>query len=236
MTSSALSSRIPEVTELLNSRPLIRVVNFHNTPRAKADQFDRELANYASSFSSVNQDELDDYLTTGHWHKPKPGLIVVAYEGYRNGYDVLAPLIERHGFIGWYFIITGFIKAPIEEQITYARGHHIGMKTREYADGRYALTWDEIKRLETKHVIASHARSHSELSKLDESVVEREVVGSQEDFVEHLGHPVRAFASLTGPEHGIHPIQDRLVVSAGYDFVFSNFRIQRIAAGKKHAS
>lgn len=235
MKNPALSEAIPGMSELLSSHPLIRVVNFHNTPHSKADQFDRELASYARNFSSVNEHELNEYLSTGLWQKAKPGLIVVVYEGYRNGLDVMAPLIERHGFIGWYFIITGFINAPFAEQATFARRHHIGMKTSEYADGRYALSWDEIKQLGEKHVIASHARSHSELSKLDPSVVEREVVGSQEDFVKNLHHPVRAFASLTGPPHGIHPVQDRLVASAGYDFVFSNFCIQRIAAGDEHA-
>ena len=233
--SEPLSAAAPEITQLLASHPMMRVVNFHNTPRAKADYFDKQLAGYASHFTSVNEDELDGYLTTGKWHKAKPGLIVVCYEGYRNGFDVMAPIIERHGFIGWYFIITSFINSSVEEQATFAKGHHIGMRTREYDDNRYALSWDEIKQLDKKHVIASHARSHSELAKLEPAVVEREVVGSQEDFVKNIGHPVRAFASLTGPQYGIHPVQDHYVQAAGFDFVFSNFRIQRIAAGKKHA-
>ena len=47
-------------------------------------------------------------------------------------------------------------------------------------------------------------------------------------FGKHLGHPVRAFASLTGPAYGENAETDRLVDAAGYQFVFSNFRIQRI--------
>ena len=62
--------------------------------------------------------------------------------------------------------------------------------------------------------------------------MEREVVGSHEDFEKHLGHKVRAFASLTGPPYGESPTSDRLIAAAGYDFVFSSFKIQRLHAKK----
>ena len=219
-----------QLEQLFATRPLIRAVNFHNAPRAKADQFDGQLAHYSKFFSSVNQDELDEYLITGQWHKSKPGLIVSIYEGYRNGYDVLLPLVERHGFIGWFFVIAGFINAPVKDQLPFALSHDIDMLTREYPDGRYALTWDELRKIDKTQVIASHTRSHTELSRLPHATMEKEIVGAQQDFEKHLGHRVRAFASLTGPAYGEHPEADRLIDEAKYDFVFSNFRIQRIRA------
>lgn len=219
-----------ELERLYATHPLIRAVNFHSTSRAKADQYDRELAGYSRSYSSVNQDELDDYLVTGKWHKEKPGLIVSIYEGYRNGYDVLLPLVEKHGFIGWFFVITGFINAPVKEQLPFALSHDIDMLTREYPDGRYALTWDELRIIDRKHVIACHSRSHTELALLPRAEREEEVIGSQEQFKKHLGHPVRTFVSLFGPAHGENKLTDELVEQAGYDFVVSNFKIQRIHA------
>ncbi|MEO7029960.1 MAG: polysaccharide deacetylase family protein [Acidobacteriaceae bacterium] len=231
--SSKFSESAAALGELWASHSLIRVVNFHNTPRVKAEQFERELAHYSRHFSSVNEDDLDQYLITGHWHKSKPGLIVVLYEGYRDGYDVLMPLLERHGFTGWFFIITGFVNASVADQLAFAQSHRIGMETREYPDGRYALTWEELRALDRRHVIASHARSHTQLSLLEPDILEREVIGAQEDFQRHLGHPVRSFASLRGPAHGEHAATDRLVEAAGYDFVFSNFLIQRIRSKEK---
>ncbi len=226
--SPNFGERAALLRHLYEAKPLIRAVNFHNTPRARAEQYDWELRHYSQMFSSVNEDELDRYVTTGLWHKQKPGLIIAVYESYRNGYDVLAPLLEKHGFTGWFFVITGFVNAAIEEQLSFAERHRIRMQTREYSDGRYALTWDEVRQLDNKHVIASHTRSHTQLSLLDTVTVEREIAGAQEDFQEHLGHRVRAFSSLTGPALGEHSATDRLVASAGYDFVFSTFRIQRV--------
>jgi hypothetical protein len=228
--SPTFSEHAAKLERLYATRPLIRAVNFHSTSRAKADQYDRQLAHYSQAFSSVNQDELDDYLVTGKWHKSKPGLIVSIYEGYRNGYDVLLPLVERHGFVGWFFVITGFVNAPIKDQLQFALSHDIDMLTREYPDGRYAVSWDELRIVDRKHVIACHSRSHTELALLPPAVREEEIIGSQQEFKKHLGHPVRSFVSLLGPAYGENKLTDRLVAAAGYDFVFSNFRIQRIQA------
>ena len=229
-TSPNFHDSAASIANLYSTEPLIRAVNFHNTSRAKAAQYDRELAHYSQFFSSVIEDELDEYTTTGRWRKSKPGLIVAVYEGYRNGYDVLAPLLERYGLIGWFFTITGFVDAPVEEQVPYAQGHRIGMLTREYPNKRYALTWDELRQLDRKHVVASHARSHSRLASLDPETIKQEVVGSQDEFQKQLGHRVRSFGSLTGPPYGEYPVSDKLVLAAGYDFVFSNYRIQRVQA------
>ncbi len=228
--TATFAERAAELERLWTTRPLIRAVNFHNASRAKVDQYDRELAHYSKFFSSVNQNELDEYLTTGKWHKSKPGLIVSIYEGYRNGYDVLAPLVEKHGLLGWFFVITGFVNSDVKDQLPFALGHDIDMLTREYPDGRYALTWDELRKLDKKHVIASHSRSHTQLSLLPTATREEEIVGAQKTFQKELGHPVRAFASLTGPAYGENAETDRFVDAAGYDFVFSNFRIQRVQA------
>ena len=238
MSTPAFIDRATEQEALFRDRPLIRVVNWHNTPRSNAARLEGELAHYSQTFTSVNEAELRGYLQTGQWSKPKPGMIPVFYEGYRNGYDVVAPLLEKYGFIGWYFIITEFIKGPAPDQVTYAKGHHIGMQTREYPDGRYALNWEEIRELSKKHVIASHARNHSELSTLTEEVRRAEIFGSQDDFRKNLGRPVLAFSSLRGPAQNEHPEVDtaRLVQEAGYEFVFSNYRIQRVGSGASNAA
>jgi hypothetical protein len=227
---SNISEHAGALARLYGANPMIRAVNFHNTPRIRADQFRRELEHYSRRFSPVNQDELSEYLTTRRWNKSKPGLIIAVYEGFRNNYDVLAPLLEEFGFVGWFFIITGFLDCPVKDQLGFAEGHRIRMNTREYADGRYAMTWDELREIDRKHVIASHTRTHPQLSELPFAEIEREVVGAQEDLFGQLGRTVRAFSSRTGPAFGEVPEIDRCVEAAGYDLIFSNFRIQKLGS------
>lgn len=210
------------------AKPLIRAVNFHNTPRARAAEFETQLASLSRSFSSVNEDELDLYLATGQWKKAKPGVIIAVYEGYRNGYDVFLPLVERYGLIGWFFVITGFIDAAAGDQFAFASKHSIYMATSEYGDGRYALSWSELREIGRKHVVCSHTRNHISLAPLTAAEREGEIIGAQRDFKKNLDHPVRSFASFGGPPYGEDSDTDRLVDQAGYQFLFSNLKIQRL--------
>ena len=208
--------------------PVVRAVNFHNTPRHREAELERQIARLGREFSSVNEEELDAFLATGRWAKPKPGVIIAVYEGYRNGYDVLRPILERHGLVGWFFVITGFVNEPVSSQFAFAASHDIDMETREYDDGRYAMTWEEIRELSVRHVIASHTRTHVSLATLTAGDRESEVVGAQQDFMRHLGRRVRSFVSLGGPEYGNDDATDRLIDLAGYQLVFSNLRVQRL--------
>jgi peptidoglycan/xylan/chitin deacetylase (PgdA/CDA1 family) len=213
---------------LLAERPMVRTINYHNTPWIRAAEIRDQLRGLSRDYGFVTENDLDRYLTTGRWHKSKPGVIIALYEVYRNGFDVMLPLLEEFGFIGWFFVITDFVKAPVPEQLNFALSHEIDMATREYSDGRYALSWEELRAIDRKHVVASHARTHVLLSKLDPVRREEEVIGSQRDFEKHLGHPVRTFVSYGGPAYGEDPATDALIKSAGYQFVVSNLKLQRI--------
>lgn len=222
------AGRATELGKLLASKPLIRAINFHNTSLERAHIFGRQLEICSRNFSSVSEDDLDAYLQTGRWHKDKPGVILAFYEGYRNGYDVVRPMLEKLGLTGWFFVITGFVNAPREEQLDYAMSHGIGIESYEYEDGRYAMNWRELRELDRSHVIASHALSHESIASMNEEQRVDEIVGSQQSFVDGLGHPVRTFVSRGGPAFGENAPTDRLIEAAGYQFVFSNFRIQRL--------
>jgi len=76
--------------------------------------------------------------------------------------------------------------------------------------------------------LSSHAHSHQFLQAMDAARQREEIVGSQNTFREELGHPVRSFVSRGGPAQGENPVIDQIVLEVGYQFVFSNFRIQRI--------
>ncbi len=54
------------------------------------------------------------------------------------------------------------------------------MTTREYErDGRYAMTWEELRIVGTRHVIASHTRTHVSLAGLGPAARESEKRGME---------------------------------------------------------
>lgn len=219
----------------LQSSPLVRAANFHNTPKYRAQQIEAQLQHWSKSFSSVNENELDAYLATGVWPKPLPGLIIGLYNGYRNQYDIMLPLLEKYGFVGWFFVPTAFASAPAATQTTFVATRTIKIIPHEYSDGRYALNWDELKVLDKKHVVACHTRNHAKLAS-DAAYLQNEIVAPQLDFERRLGHRVRSFAWLSGSAYGDHPASDRLIDAAQYQFVFSNYTIQKIRTMPVHAT
>jgi peptidoglycan/xylan/chitin deacetylase (PgdA/CDA1 family) len=231
--SARFDQAAAELARAIADNPVIRVVNFHSTPRARAGEYREQLAQLSKTFAPVTEDDLDRYLATGHWSKRKPGVIVAVYEGYRNGFDVMLPLLDEFGLVGWFFVIVGFLKTAPAEQLTFAAAHDIQMRTHEYTDGRHALSWSELRAIDRRHVVASHARSHVWVATLDAAGREGEIVGSQRDLQEQLGHPVRSFVSYGGPVYGANPETDQLIDAAGYQFVFSNLKIQRLRARTK---
>jgi peptidoglycan/xylan/chitin deacetylase (PgdA/CDA1 family) len=210
---------------------MIRVVNYHLTPTARADIYDREFAALAARYAPVTEDDLTAYLSTHHWPNTKPGVIPVFYNGYRNNYDVARPLLEKHGLIGWFMAVTGFSDCPPKDQPAFAAKHTLSIVPDEYPDHRHALSWDELRTLDRTHVVASHTRTHSRVSLNDPARLTDEIEGAQRDFLRELGHPVRAFAWLFGGRYGETAAADAAVDRAGYEFLFSNLAVQRLPNG-----
>jgi hypothetical protein len=206
----------------------IRTINFHNTPLVKKDLYERQLAFCQPYFSSVSQADLDSFFSTGAWHKDKPGLIPVFYEGYRNNFDVAAPLAEKYGFVGWFFVPSAFPSVPVAEQRAFAEAHHIGT-VEEYEHGRIAMTWDELRELDKKHVIACHTKHHERLTPdSPDELLRQEIIESKQELEQQLGHEVSSFAWLYGSEYGVNAKADSYVREAGYRYLFSNFKIQKL--------
>ena len=176
----------------------ISVVNYHNTPLHRADQYDRELKALAKRFAPTSEDDLAAYIKHGHW------------------------------LTGWFFVPSGYVECPAREQSAFAQQNTLRTIPDEYRDGRYAMSWEELRELDGRHVIASHTRNHAQIAMTDDAALASEIIGSQADFRARLGHPVRAFAWLFGQAYGEVPQADRYINQAGYEFLFSNFRIQRL--------
>lgn len=206
----------------------VTAINYHNTPAYRAAEYDRELAAIAERFSPATEDDLATYLATGEWGTPRPGIVLAFYNGYRNNYDVMRPLLEKHGLVGWFFAVTAYSSCPPRDQPDFGATRTLRAVPDEYADGRHALSWDELRALDHGHVVASHTRNHTRVSLDDAAALEEEIIGAQDDFRAELGHPVRAFAWLFGGAYGENPIADACVDRAGYEFLFSNFCIQRL--------
>ena len=114
----------------------LRVVNFHNTPRAAVAHYDAQLHFYADHFSAVTEADLAQFFSTGRWHKAKPGLLPAFFEGTCNQLEVALPLLERYGLTVWFFIILQFLEVLPDAQARYSpRYRHHPTRVQRWTPG-----------------------------------------------------------------------------------------------------
>jgi peptidoglycan/xylan/chitin deacetylase (PgdA/CDA1 family) len=132
---------------------------------------------------------------------------------------VAAPLLDKHGFVGWFFVPSAFPDVPIAEQWEFVREHSISA----WSDGdpRVALTWDEVRHLDRHHAVGSHTLDHVRLSAdLGEAELRRQILGGKQRLEAQLGHAVDTFAWVGGEEWSYSAPAARLIAEAGFRAAF----------------
>jgi len=98
---------------------------------------------------------------------PERSVLLTFDDGYADSYAVAAPLLEKYGFSGTFFIVTGLVGSE---------GY---------------MNWDQVVELERMGMeIGSHTASHPDLTVLDGGGLEAELAGSAAALSERLAHPV----------------------------------------------
>jgi peptidoglycan/xylan/chitin deacetylase (PgdA/CDA1 family) len=214
----------------------VRAVNFHATPRRVAGRLEAQLSRLAEWFAPVSFEDLRG-LVRGEWPHDRPGVIVSFFDGSRDNFEVAAPILERVGLIGWFFVVSGWVATPPEDQHSFAVRHSIQLPRdgRNWpADGRLALSPGEVGALaEQGHVVASHTRHHATASPefapdLSPEPLEREVAGSRRELERMAGREVRALAWREGTSLGTNARADQALSNADYEFLFTNHAVQQV--------
>lgn len=223
---SLLHPDLPALVDGFAGGQALHAVNFHHTPAHRVLEYDRQLAALAERFEPATEDGLAAFFATGRWPGRRPGVIVALYNGARSNVDVMRPLLERHGLLGWYFLATAWVGCPVGEQRAFAAARALSVVPGEYPDGRVALSWDEARGLAAAgHVIASHTRHHVRATG---EALRVELLGAQEDIARETGRPARSLAWLGGAAFGEDGEADAAALAAGHEFLFSNVRVQRL--------
>ena len=213
----------------------VRAVNFHATPPRLADSLKEQLSMLAGRFAPVSYDDLVGLMTTGDWPHERPGVVLNFFDGFRDNFEVAAPILDRLGLVGWFFVVSGWVATPPREQRSFAARHLIDLPYDEEdlpPDGRLALSPDEVGALaERGHVVASHTRTHATASpelvpNPPPAALEQEVAASQRDLERLAGLPVRALAWREGTPLGASTRADEALADTGYELLFANHAVQ----------
>jgi peptidoglycan/xylan/chitin deacetylase (PgdA/CDA1 family) len=135
-----------------------------------------------------------DYLAS----KPASSVrAVISFDdGDLSGYTMAAPMLERRGLRGEFFVVTSWIGTP---------GFMNAVQLRELAA--------------RGHGVHSHSRSHPRLTDLPSAQIEDELRGSKADLESILGRPVTQF-SIPGGAYDARVVD--IAERAGYTSVLNS--------------
>lgn len=222
--------RTLEMFRYLVTNAYIRIVNYHNTLPSDLERIDTELESFSRHFSPVTLADMDEFFTTRKWPKEKPGLIPAIYEGYRNQYDLITPLLDKHKLTGWYFIPSFFVDVPPGQQLEYSKKNDLLIAEPDmYRDGRLVMNWKEIAEIAKRHEICCHTGSHYQIGPdTSDEDLQREIVEAKWRLEEQIGRNVDVFCWLWGEEYNNNIRAHKFFEEAGYKYVVSNLKIEKI--------
>lgn len=181
------------VSQKMFKFPFIRVINYHDITKNQADNFEKQLQFYSNRFVNVTEKDLREFLTNGNWKHKKPGLILSFDDGLRSHYEIAAPLLEKYGFTGWFFVPVGAI-SDLPEPVFLE-------KTIEDIKENY-LNSEQLEYLDKNHIVGCHTETHRRLGKENsDEIMKRETLGAKQKFEKMLGHNVEIFCWVGGEEN-----------------------------------
>lgn len=206
----------------------IHLINYHATPSTCEDEYRTQIAACAGRFASLGDVGIDG-LMNGKLDG-KPVLAPILFEGFRDNYDVILPILEEFGFAAWFFIPSHFINVPPRRQRIFAARHDLTYGPDEYVGDRIAMSWAELRDAHRRgHFVACHSRNHTALHPdTPDDILHDEIVVAKQELEDGLGAEVNTFCYLYGAEYGLNPRADAMLMQAGYRYLFSNFRLQKL--------
>lgn len=201
--------------------PFIRVVYYHDVAPALAGRFESQLNLMQRHFVPASKVELDLLLRQGVWKHDRPGVIVTFDDGLRSHCEVVAPILDRLGFQGWFFVPVDLVTLPPAEQPAATSRHGVLHDCDTTRDPRVFMSETQLRTLGERHIVGCHTATHVRLSKeLSDSQLQLELVSAKQRLEAVLGRRVDAFSWVGGEEWAYSEAAARVVADL-FDYAFT---------------
>jgi len=127
-------------------------------------------------YSTITLRDLSLALQRGYPLPERP-IVLTFDDGYRDAYDNAFPLLRRYGFVGTFFVITGFVDEGRSEY----------------------LTWDQIVEMDAAGMdMEAHGHTHPDLRNRSQDYLIWQILGAKEALEQHLSREVHFFCYPSG--------------------------------------
>jgi peptidoglycan/xylan/chitin deacetylase (PgdA/CDA1 family) len=171
--------------------------------------FEQYCEFFAANFKVV---PLSEQVNAGNAAARLGGTLSITLDdGYRDNFEVAAPILRRLGLPATFFVVSGFI----ETQTVAPWDRHLSQPPRW-------MDWDQVRSLISQGFeIGGHTDSHIDLGTADAETARMELEVSKRKLHEQLGRPVQLFAYPFGGRKNINDQSRELVRQAGFNCCLS---------------
>lgn len=213
--------------------PFVRVVYYHDVPAAMAGKFETQLRSFKRYYVPAPKADLDGLLDHGIWSHDRPGIILTFDDGLRTHAEVVAPILDRLGFQGWFFVPVDLVTLAQSEQPAAAERHGVLHECDTTADPRVFMSEQQLVALSSRHIVGCHTGTHVRLSaQLTESQLHDELVNAKQRLESILGRRVDSFSWVGGEEWAYSAAAARIIARL-FDYAFTtNTSVTRPGASR----
>lgn len=199
----------------------IRIVNYHGTDKVHQQNFEQQLMYFSKHYHPAILDDLSALLG-GNYKQSKPGLIISFDDGFASNAEVAAPLLEKYGFAGWFFVPVDFIDMKVDLQKSFIEEKLLGVGTAELSQigtSDLSMSGLQLRSLTNKHLVGCHTQSHTRLkSSLSDDELQVEIVCSKHNLENIIDQEVSAFSWVGGQDSDYSSSAAKVIGEAGYKY------------------
>ena len=144
----------------------------------------------------------------------KVDIVLTFDDGFEECYTVIAPLLEKYGVRGCFFINANYIEADDSYQQQFNERIHL--------DSKKPMTWAQVKDLHNRgHLIGSHTLDHENLSKLKDYEIEKQIKTNKDILEKKLQYQCEHFAWPYGRDIDF-PNEAFVITKKYHKYIFSS--------------
>ena len=191
-------------------------------------KFERFCRFFRANFDVISLGEFVGRLERG---TSVAGTLAITFDdGYRDNFEVAAPILRATGLPATFFLATRYIESNVVPWWDEALPKKLSW-----------MTWDQVRTLAQQGFdLGAHTQHHVDLGKVSVDEAGREIRGSRQDLIDKLGRAPDHFAYPYGGRANMVEPNRALVQAAGFRCCVSSygglattgtdpFRLERVA-------
>lgn len=208
--------------KILKSGGYQRTLHYHNTPGLYKSLYEKQIQYISEHYVTYGFEDLN-HKKIRDLHVREAGkcsIIIGMFDGYRNHFDIMYPILKASGLTAWYLLVADFLNTPVKEQEKMLEPYLMQYYLGEYPDRRYAMNWEEAREVQKTQVIVNHTSTHYFMKQdTDRKRLEYEICHSHELIEKELGNAPKAFSWLGGAEYGTNQDASAMLRELGYQYL-----------------